>query len=141
TGGTIASKRNPKTNLLSAEMHTGEELSQKCNLPNEIKLKVISAFQIPSNQMTFKTLVRLKEKIEEIFLDQNVDGIVVTHGTDTLEETSYFLDLTIHDKRPLIITGSQRGPGVMGTDAFTNLRQAILLATNEKIYDFGTLVL
>lgn len=141
TGGTIASKVNPETGLLTAGLMTGEELSDMCELPESIEVDVISVFQIPSNRMTFKDLETLKAKIEELFEDDSIDGIVVTHGTDTLEETAYFLDLTISDKRPVVITGSQRGPTVLGTDAFVNLRQAILLAAHEKARDFGTLVL
>lgn len=141
TGGTIASKVNPETGLLTAGLMTGEELSSMCELPDYIDVEVISVFQIPSNRMTFSDLETLKEKIEELFEDNSIDGIVVTHGTDTLEETAYFLDLTISDKRPVVITGSQRGPTVLGTDAFVNLRQSILLAANEEARDFGTLVL
>jgi len=141
TGGTIASKRNPKTGLLTAGLMTGEELAEQCELPETIEVDVQSVFQIPSNHMTFKELVILKERIEATFKDENVAGIVVTHGTDTLEETAYFLDLTIADDRPVVVTGSQRGPTVMGTDAFVNLRQAIMLAAYEEARGLGTLVL
>lgn len=141
TGGTIASKVNPETGLLTAGLMTGEELSEKCDLPDLIDVEVISVFQIPSNRMTFPDLVVLKEKIEKVFMDENVDGIVVTHGTDTLEETAYFLELTINDSRPVVITGSQRGPTVLGTDAFVNLKQSILLAADVGAKDYGTIVL
>lgn len=141
TGGTIASKKNPETGLLTAGLMTGEELSTKCKLPKHINLEIVSIFQIPSNQMTFNKLETLKEKIEEIFNDKDVGGVVVTHGTDTLEETAYFLDLTINETRPLVVTGSQRGPDVVGTDAFVNLRQSILLATNDQAHNIGVLTL
>jgi len=141
TGGTIASKRNPETGLLTAGLMTGEELAKQCDLPETITVDVQSVFQIPSNHMTFKELVILKEKIEAIFSDESVAGIVVTHGTDTLEETAYFLDLTIADERPIVMTGSQRGPTVLGTDAFVNLRQAIMLAAYDDARGLGTLVL
>lgn len=141
TGGTIASKRNPDTGLLTAGLMTGKELAGKCDLPKDINLTVTSVFQIPSNRMDFHYLVELKEKIEEVFLDDKIDGIVITHGTDTLEETSYFLDLTINDKRPLVVTGSQRGPEDIGSDAFVNLRQSIILAASNTALDLCTLVL
>lgn len=141
TGGTIASKRNPETGLLIAGQMTGEELSEMCDLPDSIEVEVISVFQIPSNRMTFDKLELLKEKIEELFENENIDGIVITHGTDTLEETAYFLDLTVSNDKPIVITGSQRGPTVIGTDAFVNLRQSILVAANDNAAGFGTLVL
>lgn len=141
TGGTIASKKDPKTGLLAAGALTGEELSQMCELTTYLDVEVISVFQIPSIHMTFDHLLILKEKMKEVFKDEDVAGIVVTHGTDTLEETSYFLDLTISDHRPVVVTGSQRGPTDLGTDAFVNLRQAIMLAANEDCQSIGTIVL
>lgn len=141
TGGTIASKRNSQTGLLTAGVLSGEELSKMCELPSYIEIEVISIFQIPSNHMNFEKLVLLKEKVEEVFENENVDGVVVTHGTDTMEETAYFLDLVITDERPVVITGSQRGPEVIGTDALVNLRQSILLATCDDCKGIGTMVL
>lgn len=141
TGGTIASNINPETGLFTSGIISGEELLKKCELPDTIELDVISIFQLPSNEMTFETLVTLKEKIEEVFQDQSVDGVVVTHGTDTLEETTYFLDLTIDDERPIVLTGSQRSPAVIGTDAYANLRQSILLAASEEARNLGAVVL
>lgn len=58
-----------------------------------------------------------------------------------LEETAYLLDLTIHDERPVVVTGSQPGPSLEGTDAFVNLKQSILLAANEQVRNLGTVVL
>ena len=141
TGGTIASGINPETGLLSSGMLTGEELSKQCVLPQYIELQVETIFQLPSNEMTFDHLVRLKEKIENVFEKEEVAGIVVTHGTDTLEETTYFLDLTIHDERPIVVTGAQRSPVSIGTDSFANLRQAIILAASEEARSLGTVVL
>src|SRR5699024_10533911 len=141
TGGTIASKQNPDTGLLTAGIMSGEELSNKCRLPEYLEVKVESVFQFPSNHMTFDHLMVLKSKIEQVFYNENVDGIVVTHGTDTLEETSYFLDLVISDNKPVVVTGSQRGPELDGTDAFVNLRQATLLAASTQSRGLGTTVL
>lgn len=141
TGGTIASKRNEKTGLLTSGLVTGQELSTRCNLPSFIELEVDSVFQIPSNKMDFDLLMVLKSKIEKTFEREDVTGIVVTHGTDTLEETAYFLDLVIEDNRPVVVTGSQRGPDEMGTDSFVNLKQSFLLAINENAYGLGVLTL
>lgn len=141
TGGTIASKRNPDTGLLTAGVMSGKELSEMCDLPLHLNVDVVSIFQIPSNHMTFHHLITLREKIEKILSNEEIDGIVVTHGTDTLEETAYFLDLVISDKRPIVVTGSQRDPAATGTDAIVNLRQAVLLAADPQCQDMGTIVL
>lgn len=141
TGGTIASKKNPATGFYTAGALTGDELASMCNLPSEIEMQVESVFQIPSSFMDFDHMILLKQKIEAVFKDKDVGGIVVTHGTDTLEETAYFLDLTISDKRPVVVTGSQRVPDAAGSDAFLNIRQAVLAASNRESEDIGTVVL
>ncbi|WP_153733281.1 asparaginase [Sporosarcina obsidiansis] len=141
TGGTIASKINPDTGLLSSGAMTGEELASMCKLPSEINLTVESIFQLPSNQMDAEELSHLKTRVEELLADPQVDGVVITHGTDTLEETAYYLDLTIANDKPIVVTGSQRGPFELGTDAMMNIRQSILAAACEDLNDFGTVVL
>jgi len=143
TGGTIASAKDKKTGLLKAGILTGNEILSMKNLLSDldVEVEVESIFQIPSNCMTFNHLLILKEKIEKIFKYNSVDGVVITHGTDTLEETAYFLDLTISNERPIIVTGSQRGPTELGTDAFTNIRQSVIAASDIHTKGIGTMVL
>ncbi|PLS02105.1 asparaginase [Neobacillus cucumis] len=140
TGGTIASKPNKTSGKLASGAITGEELASMCNLPNEIEVIVESVFQKASIHITFADLVVLKNKIEDYFKDETVSGVVVTHGTDTMEETSYFLDLTINDHRPVIVTGSQRSPEDLGSDVYINLRHAIYSACSLDLLDVGTVV-
>lgn len=140
TGGTIASKPNKVSGKLVAGELTGEELASMCNLPDEIEVIVESVFQKASIHITFEDLVILKNKIESYFEDDQVSGIVVTHGTDTLEETAYFLDLTIKDERPVVVTGSQRSPEDLGSDVYINLRHAIFSACAEDLKGAGAVV-
>jgi L-asparaginase len=140
TGGTIASKPNKTSGKLASGAITGEELAAMCNLPNEIEVIVDSVFQKASIHITFDDLVFLKNKIEDYFKDESVSGVVVTHGTDTMEETSYFLDLTINDRRPVVVTGSQRSPEDLGSDVYINLRHAIYSACSPDLHDVGTVV-
>jgi L-asparaginase len=140
TGGTIASKTNKESGKLASGALTGEELAAMCNLPENIEVIVESVFQKASIHITFEDLVVLKEKIEMYFNDSEVSGVVVTHGTDTMEETSYFLDLTIRDERPVVVTGSQRSPEDLGSDVYTNLRHAIYSACSDHLMGVGTVV-
>ncbi len=140
TGGTIASKTNQDSGKLSSGAMTGEELASICNLPNDINIEIDSVFQVPSMHITFQHLAELKESIEGHLKDPSVEGVVVTHGTDTLEETAYFLDLTIADSRPVVVTGSQRPPGRLGSDAFINIRHAVYVACSKELHDAGTVV-
>ncbi|WP_306974908.1 asparaginase [Alkalibacillus salilacus] len=140
TGGTIASKpKQPSGKLSSGEM-TGEELASLCELPNEIELVIDSAFQKPSIHLDSNDWLLLKQTIDYYFEDPEVSGVVVTHGTDTIEETAYFLDLTISDERPVVVTGSQRSITDLGSDVYINLRHAIYTACSPDLHHAGTVV-
>lgn len=141
TGGTIASIKNAETGLFASGAMRGEELLGMQDLELPVDVEVRSVFQVPSNAMSFNKLMHLRADILQVLRDGSVAGIVVTHGTDTLEETSYFLRLTIGDVRPLILTGSQRTPNELGTDSFTNIRHAILAAASPACRGMGALVL
>ena len=140
TGGTIASKPNKESGKLASGAITGEELAAMCHLPENIEVITESVFQKASIHITFNDLIILKNKIEAYFQDESVSGIVVTHGTDTLEETAYFLDLTVNDHRPIVVTGSQRSPEDLGSDVYINLRHAIFSACEEDLHGVGTVV-
>ncbi|WP_422392252.1 asparaginase [Niallia oryzisoli] len=140
TGGTIASKPNASSGKLASGALTGEELADLCNLPKDIEVVVESAFQKASMHLTFEDLTKLKNLIEHYFKDKSVDGIVVTHGTDTLEETAYFLDLTVGDERTVVVTGSQRSIDDAGSDVYINMRHAIYTACEEDLRGSGTVV-
>ncbi|XJZ26067.1 asparaginase [Bacillota bacterium Lsc_1132] len=140
TGGTIASKPNKESGKLASGAITGEELASMCQLPENIEIITESVFQKPSIHITFNDLIVLKNKIETYFKDRDVSGVVVTHGTDTMEETAYFLDLTIRDSRPVIVTGSQRSPEDLGSDVYINLRHAIFSACADDLKGAGTVV-
>lgn len=139
TGGTIASKPNKEGRLVAGEL-TGNELAKVCGIPDDIEVEILSVLQKPSMHITFEDLVIIKEKIEHLYEENNIDGIVVTHGTDTLEETAYFLDLVISDERPVVITGSQRSPEQIGSDSYINLRHAIYTACDPQLKGVGTVV-
>lgn len=139
TGGTIASKEISK-GLLDSGVLSGEELADLCQLPDCFEIKIINLMQKPSMHIDFDAMKNIKEVIEKELEDESVSGIVVTHGTDSLEETAYFLDLTIQDPRPVVVTGSQRSPQDVGTDVYSNLRNSIYVAANQLLYDVGVLV-
>ncbi|GHH98162.1 asparaginase [Neobacillus kokaensis] len=140
TGGTIASKPNKDSGKLASGALTGEELAAMCQLPDDIEVIVDSVFQKASIHITFEDLLVLKEKVDHYFEDESVSGVVVTHGTDTMEETAYFLDLTIKDHRPVVVTGSQRSPEDLGSDVYINLRHAIYTACSSDLHNAGTVV-
>src|SRR5690625_7360520 len=95
-------------------------------------------FNLPSPQITPKYMLQLAKKIEQVI--SLYDGIVVTHGTDTLEETAYFLDLVLATDKPIILTGAMRSSNEIGSDAFYNLISSIRVAADEKATNNGVLV-
>lgn len=139
TGGTIASVENEEGRFASGQL-TGEQLIKKLQIPANIRLHVESILQKPSFHITIADLVKIKNRIHELMNDETVDGIVVTHGTDTLEESAYFLDLTVPTKKPVVITGSQRAPEEEGSDAYINLKHAIITASTKNISGAGVVV-
>ncbi|WNF38961.1 asparaginase [Bacillaceae bacterium IKA-2] len=139
TGGTIASKPNDEGRLVAGELN-GDEIVKLCGIPEDIKVEVVSLLQKPSMHINFDDLILLKSEIENIFADKTINGVVVTHGTDTLEETAYFLDLVIEDARPVVVTGSQRSPDQIGSDSHINLRHAIYTACDAQLLNVGTVV-
>lgn len=137
TGGTIASTEN-KEGKLEAGKYSGEELAEKLNIPSEIEVAICSVLQKPSVHITFNDLDEIKLIIESKI--QDYDGIVITHGTDTLEESAYYMDLITNYNLPIVFTGSQRSPDQLGSDAYINLRHAIYTASSEVMRNTGVTV-
>lgn len=141
TGGTIASKCDPITGLQQTGLISGEELAEKINLQDNITISVEEIIKVSSSAITFDNLITIKDVVLKTLSEDDVDGIVLTHGTDTLEETSYFLDLVIPSGKAVVLTGSQRGPDLVGTDAYANLQDAITLAASTEAAKIGVSVL
>ncbi|USG65009.1 asparaginase [Brevibacillus ruminantium] len=83
---------------------------------------------------------QLKEKIEHYLNDRDYDGVVVTHGTNTLEETAYFLHLTVNTDKPVVLVGAQRPFTALGSDAAINLLHAVRVAVHPSSHGKGVLV-
>ena len=141
TGGTIASKRDPVTGLQQTGLITGEELAEKIDLYDDINISVEEIIKVSSSAITFENLITIKDAVLKALSDDDVDGIVLTHGTDTLEETSYFLSLMVPAGKAVVVTGSQRGPELIGTDAYANLQDAITLAADASAAKISVSVL
>lgn len=139
TGGTIASKTNEEGRLDSG-VFTGEELSEMIGIPKDIEVEIYSILQKPSMHVLFSDLDLIREKAEELIKSNSVDGIVITHGTDTMEESAYYLELTFDTNIPIILTGSQRSPEDLGSDANINLRHAIYAASDSQLIGAGVVV-
>ena len=97
-------------------------------------------FGIPSPQMTEHTMVELANAIKKKLSSGQFDGIVVSHGTDTMEETAYFLDLTVSTDIPIVLTGAMRSMNDLGSDALVNYQSAIRVAVSDEARGMGTML-
>ena len=89
-------------------------------------------FQIASESFTNEKLVTLGKRVAALAKDPGVDGIVITHGTDTLEETAFFLTLVVHTDKPIVMVGSMRPGTAMSADGMLNLYDAVVLAPTRS---------
>ncbi|MGX7418641.1 asparaginase [Carnobacterium gallinarum] len=139
TGGTIAMSEDQTTGKVAPNsenplLHQGHLFEKDANLVVE------DIFQLPSPHMTPREMLLLKQRIEEAILNEGVDGVIVTHGTDTLEETAYFLDITLDHQVPIIMTGAMRSSNEIGSDGLYNFQSAVWVATSEEAKNKGVLV-
>lgn len=143
TGGTIASRRDQASGLLMAGEQTGEELLEQCDiasLSQSHSVHVHSYLQVPSNCMSFEQVFALKQFIQKLHEEDGYEAFVVTHGTDTLEESCFLMDLIWDQEAPIIFTGAQISPTESNTDAFANMRHALLLAASPESARRGALI-
>lgn len=137
TGGTISMSKEADGNVALNTMNP--LLDQEKLLEGKVNLIVEEIFNIPSPHMTLERMLELKQRIQKAY-DEAIDGVVITHGTDTLEETAYFLDITLEHKIPIVLTGAMRSSNEIGTDGLYNFISAVFTACSEESYGKGVLV-
>lgn len=138
TGGTISMKEGENGKVSPSTENPLLAALERLNHP--AKLSQESLFNVPSPHINIGHWLQLKDRIEHAVNEEGFDGIVITHGTDTLEETSYFLDLALTVDVPIAITGAMRSSNELGADGLINLQSAILVALNEESRGKGVLV-
>jgi L-asparaginase len=140
TGGTIASQIDPQTGALAPAL-TGDQLVKA--VPGLDKIATITVEQVAnigSYDMSPDIWRRLATRANQLLQDTGVSGVVVTHGTDTLEETAYFLDLTITGRKPVILVGAQRAAAFFDSDGPRNLLNAVRVAVSPEATGMGVMV-
>lgn len=104
----------------------------------EIQVTSIDFLNVPSPHIRLEHMMTLYQKIKAE--QANFDGFVITHGTDTLEETAYFLDTMAIPEKPIVLTGAMRSSNELGSDGVYNYQTALRVAADEKSADKGVLV-
>lgn len=140
TGGTIAMIEDPVT-LAVKPVENASDLTRAIPNLSEYATVSVEAFaNIPSPHMTVELIEQLGRAVRERLAREDVDGIVITHGTDTLEETAYYLDLILPPGKPVIVTGAMRSSNELGADGPVNLLNAIRTAASRDAVGQGVLV-
>lgn len=134
TGGTIASTGGDEG--ATPEKRGEELLAAVPGLDAVADLEAYQVAQIPSFDMDFPTIRRLADAAADA-AEEGVDGVVVTHGTDTMEESVYVLDHLIDSPVPVVFTGAQRRPDEVSPDGPANLRTAVQAATHDRLVGTG----
>lgn len=138
TGGTIAMIKKGRTVV---PFDKGNALVT--DIPELYDIADIEVYEfsnVPSPYMTPNTMWELAKKIDEFLEEKGYDGVVVTHGTDTLEETAYFLDLVLKTEKPVVLTASMRNIGELSTDGPRNVLSSVMVAACDESYGMGVVV-
>ncbi len=138
TGGTISMKSDIK-GLAVPALGAKELIETLPEISKHIEVTDISFKNIPSAHITFEDLLELRSLIIGL-KDKGFNGVVITHGTDTMEETAYFLDLTVNADISIVLTGAQRNPSSISSDVQLNLMDSILVAADDKTSEMGTVI-
>jgi glutamin-(asparagin-)ase len=143
TGGTIAgagaSALNSAT-YAAAKVPVDKLLAGLPELANVANVRGEQVSQIASESFNNETLMKLGKRVSALVKQADVDGIVVTHGTDTLEETAYFLNLVIRTSKPIVVVGSMRPGTALSADGALNLFNAVSVAASKDTSGKGVLV-
>jgi L-asparaginase len=95
---------------------------------------------LPSAHFAVDTIWGLRNRVDELVRDDEIRGVVITHGTDTMEETAYLLDLTVETNKPIVFTGAMRTASEVGYEGMANLLAAIRVAASDSSKGLGALV-
>ena len=135
TGGTVAQTDSKESTLLVEQLLAA--------VPQVRSLAQVSAeqlFQVSSSDITVANWLTLAKRINAILARPEISGVVVTHGTDTMEETAYFLDLVVKSEKPVVLVGSMRGSRALSADGPANLFNAVAIAANPQAHGKGVIV-
>ena len=135
TGGTISMQADDSGAVVTSQENPMNHVS---NPLEGVEVHVLDFFNLPSPHIKPKHMLALYQKIKEEA--DHYDGFVITHGTDTLEETAYFLDTMEVPHKPIVLTGAMRSSNELGSDGVYNYLSALRVASDDKAADKGVLV-
>lgn len=142
TGGTIAGAQTSASQIgyASGSFSVDTLINAVPQLKDIADLSGEQVANIGSQSMNNEVWLKLADRVNAVLSEPDVDGVVVTHGTDTMEETAYFLSLVVHSDKPVVLVGSMRPATAISADGPMNLYNAVALAANPQARGLGPLV-
>ena len=140
TGGTIASRQDPAKGGYVPALSAEDLIAAVPAIRTVARIETQAISNISSSDMTPQIWLQLSTRINELLSRDGITGVVVTHGTNTLEETAYFLDLTITSLKPVVLVGAQRPASDPDADGPRNLLDAIRVAASQEATGKGVMV-
>lgn len=138
-GGTIAMTKNQGDAGVQPSLTADDLVAAVPQLAEAAEVEARSFRSVPSTQLTLDDMVALAAEIQQA-VDHGADGVVITQGTDTIEETAFALDLMLRVKAPVVVTGAMRHPALPGADGPANLLAAVQVAADPAALGCGVLV-
>ena len=140
TGGTISMRIDPGTGAAVPALSGEEIVSRVTGLRKEARLTLDDYARLPGPHVTPGWMWSLRQRVADICAEPTVDGVVVTHGTDTLEETAFLLDLTLDTYKPVVFCGAMRTVSEAGWDGPANLMAAVRTAVHPEAPGRGVMI-
>ena len=140
TGGTISMTVDKEIGAAIPTLSGEQIMSMVTNIDKVAEIEVLNFDEIPGPHMTPERMMELKDYVNDLLVREDICGVVITHGTDSLEETAYFLDLTITSIKPVIVTGAMRSSSELGYDGPSNLSAAVCTAISDDAIGKGVLI-
>ncbi|OAA30062.1 asparaginase [Kosmotoga arenicorallina S304] len=140
TGGTIAMTKDPKTGGAVPALSANRNITEIDRLKEIAMIEHLEFSNLPSPHVSPAIMWKLSSLVNSLLKRDDIAGVVITHGTDTLEETAYFLDLSVNSDKPVICTAAMRSIDELGTDGPRNVVSSVRVATNPMSIDMGTMV-
>lgn len=140
TGGTISMSIDERLGAAIPSLSAAQILSMVTNIDRFARIEPITFSSIPGPHMDPPLMMKLRQQVQQLLIREDITGVVVTHGTDTLEETAYLLDLTLDTTKPVVMVGAMRNSSELGYDGPSNLAAAVCTAISPEARNKGVLV-